>query len=69
MYQRKRGEEMNITISGDAKEIAALVLQLQERQTAEPINPEKVASSMRDTLLKCREKVEQHPPFVSRTTL
>lgn len=30
----KWGEKMNITISGDAKEIAALVLQLQERQTS-----------------------------------
>ena len=60
---------MNVAISGNTKEIAALVLQLQERQTSEPINPEKVASTMRDMLLKCQEKSAQHPPFVSQTMI
>ena len=60
---------MNITISGNAKEIATLVVAIQERQTSEPINPEKVASTMRDMLLKCQEKSAQHPPFVSQTMI
>lgn len=60
---------MEVRVTGEPKEIAALVLQLQEQQTSEPINPEKVASTMRDMLLKCQEKSAQHPPFVSQTMI
>lgn len=59
---------MEIHITGEPKEIAALVLQLQERQSPETITAEEAAAAIRDRLLECREQdLKRNPPDREKT--
>lgn len=41
---------MEIAIKGEAKEIAALVVSVQERQGGGPVTPEQLAQAVREAL-------------------